>query len=92
MVGFVAQVLNMFFWVLYILLLLRMLLSWISLGRSSQLAELIFALTEPFLSPLRRIVQASPLGGSMTFDLSPLVAFMLIHFFQRIIGNILLVA
>jgi YggT family protein len=89
MIGFVAQVLNLFFWVLYILLLIRILLSWVSAGRSSQLAELVFNLTEPFLAPLRRLVQASPLGGSMQFDFSPLIAFIILSFFQNIVGALL---
>jgi len=92
MIGFIAQVLNLFFWVLYVLLILRILLSWISLGRGNQLTELLFSLTEPFLSPLRSIVQASPLGGGMAFDLSPLVAFIIINFCQRIISTLLLIA
>ena len=87
--GFLVDVLNIFFMVIYVLLLLRVLLSWISFGRSNQLTELLFALTEPFLSPLRGIVQASPLGGGATFDLSPFIAFIIINFCQGIIRTLL---
>jgi len=90
MTGFILQVLNMFFMVLYILLFLRIILTWISFGRSNQLTELLFSLTEPFLSPLRGMVQASPLGGGVAFDLSPLIAFIIIRFFQGIITMLLM--
>ena len=89
MVGFIVQILNVFFWVLYILLFLRIILSWISFGHN-QLSELLFTFTEPFLAPLRGLVQASPLGGGMAFDMSFIVAFIIIRFCQGIITTMLM--
>jgi YggT family protein len=53
------------------LILVRVLLSWISLERSNPVVPLIFQLTEPVLQPLRRVLPA--IGG---FDLSPIAAWL----------------
>jgi len=53
------------------LILVRVLLSWVSLERSNPVVPLIFQLTEPVLKPLRRLIPA--IGG---FDLSPIVAWL----------------
>lgn len=53
------------------LILVRVLLSWISLERSNPVVPLIFQLTEPVLKPLRRVLPA--IGG---FDLSPIAAWL----------------
>ncbi|MBN8728588.1 MAG: YggT family protein [Xanthomonadales bacterium] len=62
------------------LILVRVLLSWISLERSNPVVPLIFQLTEPVLKPLRRILPA--IGG---FDLSPIVAWLAVLLAQVLI-------
>ena len=64
------------------LILVRVLLSWISLERSNPVVPLIFQLTEPVLKPLRRILPA--IGG---FDLSPIAAWLAV-----LLGQVLVVA
>ena len=59
------------------LILVRVLLSFISVERSNPIVPLIYQLTEPVLAPIRRVLPA--LGG---LDLSPMAAWlavMLIH-------------
>jgi YggT family protein len=67
-------------WVLeaYLLVLMaRIVLSWFPVSSGGFLATingLLFALTEPVLAPLRRILPPVRMGG-MAMDLSPLVVF-----------------
>jgi YggT family protein len=70
---------GLLFWVL----LLRAILSWVSQGRSP--IEYVFhQLTEPMLAPIRRIIPA--MGG---FDLSVLVLFIVLQFANMLMGDII---
>lgn len=70
---------GLLFWVL----LLRAILSWVSQGRSP--IEYVFhQLTEPMLAPIRRILPA--MGG---FDLSVLVLFIVLQFANFLMGDLI---
>ena len=60
--------------VLTIVILLRVVVSWISLGSTNILVVILHRLTEPFLAPLRRIIPRVD-----RLDFSPLVAIILIQ-------------
>ncbi len=60
--------------VITIIILLRVVVSWISSGSTNKLVIILHRLTEPFLAPLRRII---PRVGRL--DFSPLVAIILIQ-------------
>ncbi|WP_070964562.1 YggT family protein [Vibrio sonorensis] len=70
---------KLLFWVL----LLRAILSWVSQGRSP--IEYVFhQLTEPMLAPVRKILPA--MGG---FDLSVLVLFIALQFINFLVGDLI---
>jgi YggT family protein len=54
-----------------VILLARVLLSWVQVDPNNQLVHIIHQLTEPLLAPIRRRL---PQSGSM--DFSPIVAFI----------------
>lgn len=69
MANAVVTILNLYLFVL----IARALMSWVPIGHDSPLrtlAEFLYAITEPVLSPVRRVIP--PLGG---FDLSFIVVF-----------------
>ncbi|MCC4264018.1 YggT family protein [Oceanimonas baumannii] len=68
----------MLFWILII----RALLSWVSQGRS-QIEYVMYQLTEPLLAPLRRIIP--PMGG---LDLSILIAFIGLQALNWLMGDL----
>jgi len=71
---------------LYILLIfIRIIFSWGMASYSNRVMRLLVNATEPMLGPLRRIV---PLVG--TFDISPIVAFMILWLLQSAIAGTLL--
>ncbi|EKF9826597.1 TPA: YggT family protein [Vibrio cholerae] len=70
---------GLLFWVL----LIRAILSWVSQGRSP--IEYVFhQLTEPMLAPIRRIIPV--MGG---FDLSILVLFIVLQFANFLMGDVI---
>jgi len=66
---------NLFANSLVILLIARIILSWVYPNMRSTIIFWVWRLTEPFLQPLRRLL---PVGGR--FDWSPVVALIVIHF------------
>ena len=66
--------------VLTIAIFLRAILSWISPGTTNMLVNILYQVTEPLLSPLRRII---PRFGML--DLSPLVAIILLQLIARLL-------
>jgi len=76
--------------ILYGLLLVRVVLTWMPMFRGGRLIELVFAFTEPILSPIRRLIDRSPLGGpGMMLDFSPIVAFFLLSLLRSFIMSLL---
>ena len=60
--------------VLTLVILIRVILSWISPGQTNMLTRFLYQVTEPILAPLRRII---PRIGVL--DLTPLVAVILLQ-------------
>lgn len=76
---------------LYALILIRVLLSWFPIPRNNKLIQLLYALTEPLLAPIRNIIRKSPLGGpGMVLDFSPIIAYFLITLLQQLLTALLL--
>jgi len=74
---------NLFTNILMILILVRVVLSWIPSG-IPKFRKVIDDITEPILAPIRKIVP--PVGGVM--DLSPIIAYVLLYLLQVIIGSL----
>lgn len=68
--------LRYFFNVIEMLILVRILLSWISPGYySNPISRFVYNVTEPILAPFRRLIQRSPFGGGI-IDFSPVLAIL----------------
>ena len=70
--------------VLNILILARVLLSWIPMDRDNPLIAFVYNITEPILGPIRRMVPS--VGG---LDLSPIIALVLLEVVQRVLLTML---
>jgi YggT family protein len=68
-----------------LLIFIRIVFSWVMVSYSNRVMRFLVNTTEPLLGPLRRIV---PLVG--TFDISPIVAFIVLWLFQGAIAGTLL--
>ena len=83
------QTVNTFFKLLEFLILARVILSWLPIGRNNSLVQLLYTLTEPILSPIRSLLDKSPLGGMM-LDFSAWIAVILLYFVQTLIISLLM--
>ena len=76
MLGFIIQALAITAW---LIVLGRVLMSWIDPTFSRPLGQFIYSLTEPILAPIRRVL---PQMGM--FDLSPLVVLLVLSVIIRV--------
>lgn len=68
-----------------LLIFIRIIFSWVMMSYSNRVMRFIVNATEPLLGPLRRMVP--PVGA---FDISPIVAFLIVWLFQAAIRGTLL--
>jgi YggT family protein len=68
-----------------LLIFMRIVFSWVMVSYSNRVMRFLVNATEPMLGPLRRLVP--PVG---TFDISPIVAFIIVWLFQAAIAGTLL--
>ncbi|RAP38796.1 hypothetical protein DID80_02155 [Candidatus Marinamargulisbacteria bacterium SCGC AAA071-K20] len=75
------RILDTAFQAAYIILFIRILLSWIPHDRYHPVIEFIYKVTEPMLSPFRDIVPTYKIG----IDLSPIFAFIAIGIVKNLV-------
>jgi len=83
------RTINIVFNVAEILIIARVLLSWLPVDKSGRLFDLLYTVTEPILGPIRNMLERSPFGRSMIFDFSPIVAFLLMGLARTIILSLI---
>ena len=82
------QSVGIFFNILYMLMLARVILSWIRPNIYnrwySDLMNVLYALTEPILEPIRNLMP-----GTGMVDFSPMIALILLSVVQRLVISLL---
>jgi len=81
-----AYVLDIALTILYWLILIRALISWVSPDPSNPIVQFLYKSTEPFLEPVRRMIPF----WNMTIDISPIIAFLIIFFSRMFIVKTLM--
>ncbi len=70
--------LGYFFNFIELLIFIRIVLSWISPGYGNPVTRTIYNITEPILSPFRKLMERTPIGGGI-MDFSPILALLFIR-------------
>ncbi|HEX2273299.1 MAG TPA: YggT family protein [Acidimicrobiales bacterium] len=69
----------------FLILIGRVVLSWFPISPGSGMASVfsvVYAITEPVLAPLRKVIPPIGMGG-MGLDLSPIIVFMVVIVLQN---------
>ncbi len=74
-----------FFRVVDGLILLRFLFTLVVVPKENRLKQFVIAVTEPVLSPVRKMVAHSAYGKTLMFDASPFIAFILLGIIEFIL-------
>jgi YggT family protein len=79
----VAWVVSMLLTVMYWLVLVRALISWVNPDPYNPIVQFLMRVTEPVLEPVRRLLPPLPI------DISPIIVFFVIMFLQRfLVGSL----
>jgi len=81
----VAALLNIILSILYWLILIRALISWINPDPSNPIVQFLYKTTEPILYPIRKMISLK-----IGIDLSPIIAFLIIIFLRSFLVKTLL--
>ncbi len=81
----ITVLVSLLFRVYSILILIRVLLSWVSVSPYHPAIRLLHQVTDPVIVPLRRLIP--PVGG--TVDVSPVVALILLEIVHRLLVSFL---
>ena len=79
------QIVQLVFNIFSLLLLARVLISWINPNPYSPVVQFLHRVTEPVLAPIRRVL---PQTGMM--DFSPMVAIILLIIIQRVLQQLII--
>ncbi|MEA3489176.1 MAG: YggT family protein [Candidatus Omnitrophota bacterium] len=79
-----ALLVSLIFNVIYFLLVIRIIMSWVNPDPYNEIVQIIYRVTDPILAPFRRL----PLRWGM-IDLSPILAFLVLSVLRSFIVNIL---
>lgn len=74
-----ARILDIALTVLYWLILIRAIISWVNPDPYNPIVQFLYKTTEPILYPIRKIL---PLDFRFGIDISPIIAFLLILFLK----------
>ena len=83
MIGLLVTFITYLTWVLYAAILARVIVSWLPIGPDSRFAPIvrfIYEITEPILAPIRRLLPSMGM-----FDLSPMIAIIIIILIQSLV-------
>lgn len=82
---FLYRLIKLLFDAAELILLLRVVISWLPVNRDSRLVMLLNRITEPVLAPIRSAIRRSSAGQAMYLDFSPVVVFILLAVLRRIV-------
>ncbi len=79
-----ALLVSLAFNILYFVLVVRIILSWVNADPHNEIVQIIYRVTDPILAPFRRL--PLQMGG---IDFSPIVAFLVLSVLRSFIVSIL---
>ena len=80
-----SSIITNIFWIIELLIIARVFLSWIPVNINYKIKQFIFDLTEPLLSPFKKLIPPPKFG----FDFSPILAFLSLEVLKQILLNLL---
>ncbi len=82
-----AKIVDIFLTILYWLILIRALISWVNPDPYNPIVQFLYKTTEPILYPIKKIL---PLNFRFGIDISPIIAFLIIIFLKSFLVRTLI--
>ncbi len=81
--SFLTPIVDLVFTLFELVLLARVVLSWLQVDPSNPIVKFLYDITEPVLAPIRRRV--APMGG---LDLSPIIALLILIVLRALLRSL----
>lgn len=59
-------------------IVIRALLSWFPISKENMILRIVYQITEPILTPIRRLIENTSFGRNSMIDLSPMIAILIL--------------
>lgn len=82
-----AQILDIVLKIMYWLILVRALISWVNPDPYNPIVQFLYKATEPILYPIRRLL---PFAFNFGIDFSPIIAFLILIFLRSFLVKTLI--
>lgn len=82
----IAEIVNVIITILWWLIIIRALISWVSPDPYNPIVQFLYKTTEPLLSPFRRLIPMYRIG----IDISPIFAILVLIFLRYFLVNTLI--
>ena len=82
------RTIDIFFYILELLILIRIIFSWINIGPYNPIGKIVYELTEPILGPSKELINKLGINTGM-FDFSPILAILILRIISSIVKSIL---
>lgn len=82
----IAKIVDVLLSILYWLILIRALISWVNPDPYNPIVQFLYKVTEPILEPIRRLLPAALRFG---IDISPIIAFLILMFLRSFLVSTL---
>ncbi|TRZ94794.1 YggT family protein [bacterium] len=82
----IARIIEILLSIMYWLILIRVLISWVNPDPHNAIVQFLYQVTEPVLNPIRRLL---PFTLRLGFDISPIIAFFMIIFLKSFLVSTL---
>lgn len=78
------------FSIMEILIIARIIISWIPIPKENRLIQILYQITEPILAPVRHLIEKSAIGHNIMMDFSPIIVFIIIRVIKTLLANLLI--
>ena len=86
----IYEAIRLLFEIIELLILVRVMMSWLRISFYSPIGRIVFELTEPILSLARGLINKIGIDTGI-FDFSPIVALLILNLIQAAIRNFLII-
>lgn len=76
---------SMLFDIIYYILVIRAILSWLPISSQNPIIRGLDGIIEPMLSPIRRLISKSTFGDGLMIDFSFIILFILLQAIEKVI-------
>lgn len=81
----ITKIVSVFLTILQLLMMFRAIISWLPIDEDSNITNFLYAMTEPVIYPVRKMLEHFNLLSDLPIDISFIVSFLLLSILQTLL-------